>query len=444
MKKARLLAVNPIDRRPREFTLSAAEVTVGSEPGNSLLISEETVSRRHAVIRRSSAGWEVRDLQSTNGTFVNEKRLAAPQPLRDGDRIRFGGVRFVFLDPGAGASAKARRRLSLVRAAELLLILFVGGFALSKYLMSREAGKPAPQTVAPMPREAAAILRPLRVPGSAVTPGAPKAEPSWLARLNFYRAMARLPAVGEDPALSDSDSKHARYLIENYGGIIRSGGSFGETGHEEEPTKAWYTPEGSAAARSSDVAWGCGALAAEKEIDHWMAGPFHRLAMLNPDLKVAGFGEYENSRCWAAALRLPLEPRPPLMFDRPIEFPPDGATISLGWTPGEWPPPLASCPGYAEPAGLPITLQLGQMIDTQLSAHSLTESGKAIDHCVFDAASYTNADRFSQEYARRVLRGFGAVVIIPREPLRTGADYSVSITAAGRTYSWSFKVAASD
>ena len=100
-----------------------------------------------------------------------------------------------------------------------------------------------------------------------------------------------------------------------------------------------------------------------------------------------------------------------------------------------------TCSEYQYPAGLPITLQLGRLQSTELSASSVTESGKAIEHCAFDSHSYRNPNGEAQEYGRWALRSAGAVVLIPREPLIRGAQYSVSVTAHGRIYAWTFRIA---
>jgi hypothetical protein len=70
----------------------------------------------------------------------------------------------------------------------------------------------------------------------------------------------------------------------------------------------------------------------------------------------------------------------------------------------------------------------------------MTEDGKPVEHCAFDARSYRNQDAPEQEYARWALHSSGAVVIVPREPLDAGALYSVSIGVAGTTYTWSFRI----
>ncbi|MHB8452900.1 MAG: ATP-binding cassette domain-containing protein, partial [Mycobacteriales bacterium] len=55
--------------------LAGPVVSIGREPGNSIVVPDLLVSRRHAEFRRSGAAWEVRDLDSHNGTFVNGQRV---------------------------------------------------------------------------------------------------------------------------------------------------------------------------------------------------------------------------------------------------------------------------------------------------------------------------------------------------------------------------------
>lgn len=57
--------------------LAGSVVTIGREPGNSIVVSDLLVSRRHAEFRRSGGAWQVRDLASHNGTFVNGQRVTS-------------------------------------------------------------------------------------------------------------------------------------------------------------------------------------------------------------------------------------------------------------------------------------------------------------------------------------------------------------------------------
>jgi hypothetical protein len=91
---------------------------------------------------------------------------------------------------------------------------------------------------------------------------------------------------------------------------------------------------------------------------------------------------------------------------------------------------------------LPITLELGALVNPRFSGYTLTLNGTApaaIEACGFDANSYRNSEPAGDRRARETLRDSGAVVVIPRDPLLPG-NYTVSIAAAGRQYSWSFTV----
>ncbi len=63
-----------------------------------LRITDDGVSRRHAGIQQTGAGFVLADYQSTNGTFVNGRRIDNKHALRDGDRIRIGRTRLFFHD----------------------------------------------------------------------------------------------------------------------------------------------------------------------------------------------------------------------------------------------------------------------------------------------------------------------------------------------------------
>ena len=81
----------------RRTSLTGETYVVGRENDADLIINRSAVSRHHARLVRDKRGhWSVEDLNSTNGSFVNEER-AASQPLRDGDQVRFGDAIFKFL-----------------------------------------------------------------------------------------------------------------------------------------------------------------------------------------------------------------------------------------------------------------------------------------------------------------------------------------------------------
>lgn len=77
---------------------SNAAIVIGRTPENDLPIDHPLVSRRHARIERAGSQWSVTDLGSTNGTYVNGRRLTGSVGLAIGDVIDLGGSRLVLLD----------------------------------------------------------------------------------------------------------------------------------------------------------------------------------------------------------------------------------------------------------------------------------------------------------------------------------------------------------
>ncbi len=70
---------------------------IGRTALNDVILLDDKVSRRHAQIQMRAAGeYEIRDLNSSNGTFVNEEALDQPALLRDGARIDIGPFRLIF------------------------------------------------------------------------------------------------------------------------------------------------------------------------------------------------------------------------------------------------------------------------------------------------------------------------------------------------------------
>ena len=81
-----------VDNLSQEFRLYRGTTRVGRDPDNELIAATAQVSRHHAEIRFDGTYWNLVDLQSTNGTFVNNQRIWPGQPrrLQPGDVVRFG------------------------------------------------------------------------------------------------------------------------------------------------------------------------------------------------------------------------------------------------------------------------------------------------------------------------------------------------------------------
>lgn len=107
------LAVFAIQAGPRigeEFPIRLPRVSIGSGAENDVVVVDDSVSTRHALLEFDHGGWRITDLESTNGTFVEGVRLApnVPTPIPFGSSLRLGGLRLHFR-PVLGADPEAAR-----------------------------------------------------------------------------------------------------------------------------------------------------------------------------------------------------------------------------------------------------------------------------------------------------------------------------------------------
>jgi Protein of unknown function (DUF3662)/FHA domain len=80
----------------RHLPVPAQGGVVGRSRDCDIVLEDTGVSRRHAELRPSGAGWTVADLGSTNGVRVNGRDVHGPHPLRAGDRLQLGSTEIVF------------------------------------------------------------------------------------------------------------------------------------------------------------------------------------------------------------------------------------------------------------------------------------------------------------------------------------------------------------
>ncbi|WP_372719579.1 diguanylate cyclase [Novipirellula sp.] len=95
-----LVQIYPPDVIEGMLLLEEEEFSIGRSPETDLPLFDSSVSRQHAMLIRGNEGYRIRDLGSTNGTFVNEKVVHPDCALRSGDTIRIGSFLFRFLSAG--------------------------------------------------------------------------------------------------------------------------------------------------------------------------------------------------------------------------------------------------------------------------------------------------------------------------------------------------------
>lgn len=86
----------PAGARAIQVDPGRAALTVGRDPGNDVVLDLPLVSRWHARIERQGDAFLVRDLGSTNGAWVNGRRVRGAQPLTAGDELRIGPALLAF------------------------------------------------------------------------------------------------------------------------------------------------------------------------------------------------------------------------------------------------------------------------------------------------------------------------------------------------------------
>ena len=77
------------------FPLDAEEVIIGRGEENGIVLNIAEVSRAHAVLNKAEEGYMIKDMGSTNGTFVDKKKVGNKYLLKPGDTIMLGDAIFM-------------------------------------------------------------------------------------------------------------------------------------------------------------------------------------------------------------------------------------------------------------------------------------------------------------------------------------------------------------
>src|SRR3954465_12361004 len=86
----------------RREVFDAAELSVGRVQGNELMLPKGNVSKRHARLLYRDGRFIVTDLNSTNGTYVNRRKITQATIVREGDRIYIGDLVLRIETSGSG------------------------------------------------------------------------------------------------------------------------------------------------------------------------------------------------------------------------------------------------------------------------------------------------------------------------------------------------------
>jgi pSer/pThr/pTyr-binding forkhead associated (FHA) protein len=87
-----LVVVEPRVRKGQAYQLDRDEMTVGRAAGCQVALADDYASSLHARVFRREGGLFLEDLGSTNGTFLNDRKVTGAVPMQRGDRVKIGGT----------------------------------------------------------------------------------------------------------------------------------------------------------------------------------------------------------------------------------------------------------------------------------------------------------------------------------------------------------------
>jgi len=109
---ASLLVIQGADQGKR-FEFTSGPMPLGRDNSNAVQLHDNEVSRRHAELRSVPNGYEIVDLGSANGTYVNDHAVDR-SALRHGDKVQVGQTVMMFQDGGTAAQRDLRSRVDLL------------------------------------------------------------------------------------------------------------------------------------------------------------------------------------------------------------------------------------------------------------------------------------------------------------------------------------------
>jgi hypothetical protein len=228
--------------------------------------------------------------------------------------------------------------------------------------------------------------------------------PDGIAALNRMRAANGIPAVTEDPFLSDACAKHDVYMSLNH-----------SLDHAEVEGKPGYTTQGASIEHKSAIA---GSTTSWGVASPWGQSPFHLAWILNPAMKTAGFYQKLNYSCLA------LDTLDLGSANAIYTYPGDGATaVDPSWdTSYEWPSPNEA-----------VELKRDKITGTNLVVMADGPwSGPGTGTMQIVSASLAPADGTGSLSAVRLIQndkcGNECGIIIPVNPLKGGTRYHASVT----------------
>ena len=99
------LTIEDDEGKPTSLPLVHDEYSLGRGETNAIRLTDRNVSRKHSVLKKTDSTWVLTDLQSYNGTFVNNERVVGDRTVGSGDVMMLGDYRLILTDETALAGA---------------------------------------------------------------------------------------------------------------------------------------------------------------------------------------------------------------------------------------------------------------------------------------------------------------------------------------------------
>ncbi|GAA6732706.1 CAP domain-containing protein [Thermus brockianus] len=290
----------------------------------------------------------------------------------------------------------------------------------------------------------------------------PYGDRGAVAALREWRARAGLPGVEEDPEWAWRGWLHSRYAVMNYPDNLP---------HDEDLAQPFASEGGQGAGRIGNE-WGYLYKwngqpywrPDQVPVNWWIAAPFHRFNLVYPWPLRVGSGTYRDvgpvpgygDGFGRSRSTFPnLSPWTSTSPVREVLFPSPGMRVPLGTYQGrESPNPTYPCSHPTAPAkppfltqggltwddgqgvvrvpiGFPITLMTFAQADTEVLEARVVRLSDGAENpvCAYGSLQYWEDREFWRDGALKGLRAYGAVVVLPHNPLTPGAEYEVHLKA---------------
>jgi pSer/pThr/pTyr-binding forkhead associated (FHA) protein len=102
------LTIEDDEGKPTSLPLVHDEYSLGRGETNAIRLTDRNVSRKHAVLKKTDGAWGLSDLQSYNGTFVNNERVVGDRGVGSGDVMMLGDYRLILTDEAQTAAGDSK------------------------------------------------------------------------------------------------------------------------------------------------------------------------------------------------------------------------------------------------------------------------------------------------------------------------------------------------